>query len=670
MTSNKNRPASSQPAQSSFWQRLIQRHLVRSNQPSYGLQSVCLSSVTFAVLLLLRLQLLGRAWLATQDLKTVMPKILTLGYYDFEFVASLTVVFLILLTVSTAKPRLSAGIFGLFCVLSLLILLAGIFNVQVIQTIGRPFTFQWFYYSDFLRSREAQSALFFNLPLSRIGYLSIVVASAWIVARSLAIELQHWSNLGFRKMIWSGTILIALLYLPTTGWYLGRQEWQYSKLVNPIVAFIASYMADEAQPALFTMAVDEPFRSLKTNVAGQPSVESFPLNRDHKIRNVILFVMESVAGEYVDAFGGTHGATPEIDHYQASAALFPRIYAHAPSSNKSLVSMLGAIYPMVSYLSLTEERPDAQLPTLSSELHKAGYRTAFLSASSLDFQRGNEFLAHRQFDIVEDQATLPCAESRHYKSDEWSFLNGVDELCAVERFATWVDVQPQAPFFTMFWTAGTHYPYFTLKEEVDYGVSDPSLNRYLNALHHTDRAIGKLMEELEARGLADSTLVVLVGDHGESFGRHSQLTHASKIYEENIHVPLMLINSSLFHGESYDTIGGLSDIAPTILSILQKAAPDQWQGNSLFRSDRIDRTYFFTPWSDFLFGYREGNMKLIYDATTGTTEIYDLSQDPLEATNLSEQMPERVAAGHEILAAWLQYHATYIEHLLSNGHAK
>ena len=222
----------------------------------------------------------------------------------------------------------------------------------------------------------------------------------------------------------------------------------------------------------------------------------------------------------------------------------------------------------------------------------------------------------------------------------------------------------------MMWTAGTHYPYFTLDEEIDYGVGDPFFNRYLNALHHTDKAIGQLIAELTKRGLDQSTLIVLVGDHGEAFGRHQQLTHASKIYEENIHVPLILINPLLFHGEHYDTIGGLADIAPTIFSILHRPAPALWQGYSLFRSDRMARTYFFTPWSDFLFGYREGDLKFIYNATIGTTEIYDLRQDPLETTNLAAQTSEHIVSGHESLAAWVQSQNRFFTQLLSEPTAQ
>ena len=653
----------------SLWRRVLRRHISTISAP-LAIRVVCLSIVLFAFLLVVRMQLVGLSWLATQSKATLVPKMLALGYYDFIYVAGLTTIFLALLALTPNRRRLRQLLFWSFCGLALLSLLIAAVNAQIVAAIGRPFTYQWFYYSDFLRSREAQSALFFNLPFSRLIRLGVVMAAVWLAARSLAIEVQTVCPPRFRRIAWGTLTAIVVLYVPLAGWYLHRQEWEIGKIANPVFAFTQSYfISAKDQPELFTMSVPEPFHGLKSGAEANAPEQQFPGNHDGQVKNVILFVMESVAGEYIDTLGSRYAATPEISHYASSSATFSRIYAHVPASNKSLVSLLGGIYPWVSYFTLTEERPDVTLPTLSSEFKKANLRTAFISASSLDFQRGNEFLAHRQFDIMEDQSTLNCGD-RHYRSDQWSFLNGVDELCAVERLTSWIDEKPQAPFFAMMWTAGTHYPYFTLDEEIDYGVGDPFFNRYLNALHHTDKAIGQLIAELTKRGLDQSTLIVLVGDHGEAFGRHQQLTHASKIYEENIHVPLILINPLLFHGEHYDTIGGLADIAPTIFSILHRPAPALWQGYSLFRNDRMARTYFFTPWSDFLFGYREGDLKFIYNATIGTTEIYDLRQDPLETTNLAAQMSEHVVPGHEALAAWVQSQNRFFTQLLSEPTAQ
>jgi arylsulfatase A-like enzyme len=217
------------------------------------------------------------------------------------------------------------------------------------------------------------------------------------------------------------------------------------------------------------------------------------------------------------------------------------------------------------------------------------------------------------------------------------------------------------------WTMMTHFPYFAAGDERDFHVSDRAFNRYLNALARGDEALGRLLLTLQERGLSDSTLVVVLGDHGETFGQHHQRGHGLKIYEENLHVPLLLICPPLFHGERLDTVGGLIDVAPTALRILGRRAPPVWQGRDLFGSDRTGRTYFYAPFSDNLFGFRDGNLKLIYSASYDQTEVYDLEADPGEQRNLAAESADFVRVGQQRLAAWAQYQDHFVGALFAGG---
>jgi arylsulfatase A-like enzyme len=158
--------------------------------------------------------------------------------------------------------------------------------------------------------------------------------------------------------------------------------------------------------------------------------------------------------------------------------------------------------------------------------------------------------------------------------------------------------------------------------------------------------------------------VVVVGDHGEAFGRHNQFNHASGIYEENLHVPCVLINPS-FKGNHQPGIGGLVDLAPTIMNQLGLPVSEKWQGSDLFTKTESDRVFFFTPWADFLFGYREGDKKYIFNATKNITEMYDLKNDPLETVNIAMQYPDQTAISHMRLAGWVQSLNTHMSSLLT-----
>ena len=170
---------------------------------------------------------------------------------------------------------------------------------------------------------------------------------------------------------------------------------------------------------------------------------------------------------------------------------------------------------------------------------------------------------------------------------------------------------------------------------------------------------------LDEEKLAESTLVVVLADHGEAFGRHNQTGHAADIYEENIHVPLMLINPRLFHGEENRVVGGIIDIAPTVLDLLGLPMPAGWQGRSLLGEDRSPRVYFFAPFSQLLFGYREGDRKFVYNATKDSYRIHDLASDPAEGNNLARHEPGTKVVVRQRLAAWLQYQNRLLKELVS-----
>ncbi len=313
----------------------------------------------------------------------------------------------------------------------------------------------------------------------------------------------------------------------------------------------------------------------------------------------------------------------------------------------------------------TQEHPDINISTISSELKKQGYRTAFFNSGDNYFQRGGEFLALRKFDTIKDCRNLNCAQKFGMNEKEFDPLDGTNDECTGAALMNWVKNEPNKPFFTMMWTYQTHYPYYFSGQEKQFDTSDPILNRYLNAVKHSDLVLGKIIDELKANNLFESTLIVVVGDHGEAFGRHDQTTHSSKIYEENLHIPCIFINP-LFKKERSEVTGGSIDIAPTIMNVLGLPASDEWQGKSLFTGKKNDRVYFFAPWADYLFGYKEGDRKYIYNATNGETEIYDLNTDPQETKNIVQELPGQIEWCHQRLGAWIQYQNKFMEDAINS----
>ena len=105
-------------------------------------------------------------------------------------------------------------------------------------------------------------------------------------------------------------------------------------------------------------------------------------------------------------------------------------------------------------------------------------------------------------------------------------------------------------------------------------------------------------------------------------------------------------------------------MAPTIFSILNTPIPDEWQGENLFSMNRRNKVFFFDPYSDYLFGCREGNYKFIYNATKNTFSLYDLKTDPYESINIANKHPEYVKELNQHLNAWIQYQFDFVNSFL------
>jgi arylsulfatase A-like enzyme len=377
--------------------------------------------------------------------------------------------------------------------------------------------------------------------------------------------------------------------------------------------------------------------------------------KDAGIRNVVVFVMESVAAQYVGTYGGRYPVTPTIVARAKQSIQFDNIYAHAPNSHKAIVSLLTSTYPLISYKTLTREMPDADLAAISSELKQFGYRTAIFYSADLRYAGVDKFLEHHSFDRIHDFRSIDCDTKTDTSGGEGFLRHSADDRCTARLAKDWIQSGGAEPFFALIWTNMTHIPYYSSAPDDTYSVDDPDFSRYLGALRDGDEALRIVLDALQDQGLFESTLIVVTGDHGQAFGQHGQRGHGANLYEENIHIPLILINPVLGTGERRDVVGGQIDIAPTVFDILGLAPPPLWQGVSLFDDDRGRRTFFFSTWTDVQFGYRQGERKYIFNATENACEALDLSADPTEGQIRRLESGSECRDIRQRLAAWIQY---------------
>lgn len=580
---------------------------------------------------------------------------------DFIFIASLVVPFSAVLWL-IKNDRIRKVIFGIFAFLALFSTLIAFTNISVVAFLGEPFNYQWLYYSDFLASNEATTAMAANLTPAIFVNLAAICLSVPVLAGILRQVYKLIAGQKRLRQIFLAAGILCFAAVVTLA-IRTKATWKTGQTENAIVTMVKSMISANTNSSFFTARLSP--ESARFNPA-QCLTDAKPVIsvKSQRVKNVLFIILESAGALYFDGYGGNYHLSPNLNKYASQALMIDQMHAQAPATNRSLVGILGSMYPYLSYKSLTQEAPDIQHTTLSSVLKGKGYRTSFFSSADLRFQNCRQFLAHRNFDRIEDFTDIKCSEEFQLDNSNYNVGNGIDDLCLADRFSSWLDEKPGTNFFSMIWTVQGHYPYFFSGEEEDFGVSNLTLNRYLNCLKHDDELIGRLMESLRERNIDSTTLVVICGDHGEAFGQHGQFGHGDAIYEENLRVPLYFINPVLFHGERKKDLAAMKDLAPTALSVLNIDVPGDWEGRNLLNSTS-DEAFYFAPWSAYLFGYRKGNVKYIFNETRNTVEIYDLEKDPNEQTNLSQPADrEKIREARSRVSAWVQFQDQYVKKML------
>jgi arylsulfatase A-like enzyme len=351
--------------------------------------------------------------------------------------------------------------------------------------------------------------------------------------------------------------------------------------------------------------------------------------------------------------------TPGLARLQDEALVVRNGYAHSVASHISMVSMLTSTYPWISLKTITTHAPAIRATSIATELKRHGLRTAFFHSSDTRHSHADRFLARAGFDRVEDYRDRRCADSTFVDTREF-YSQATTDACTFHSLNGWIEADPQKPFFAMLWTFQQHYPYFQAEAGRRFDLSQlrggewaiEHKNRYLNAIAEADALISALVEKLRSNELLSSTLIIITGDHGESFGAHGSFGHGINLYDEDVKVPIMLINPHLFPERATDRIVGHIDIAPTVADVLGIEIPPDWQGVSLFRERMAEPIFFFTGWTDYVVGNRIGGRKTIYRMLANKVEVYDLDSDPGETRNIADQDPLSAEVERQRILLW------------------
>ena len=356
--------------------------------------------------------------------------------------------------------------------------------------------------------------------------------------------------------------------------------------------------------------------------------------------NVLLITVDTIRADRLGAYGHNGGATPAIDALAAAGVTFAAAYSPTPLTLPSHTSVMTGTYPVHHGVrdNVAYEVP-AEIETLAEVLTGEGYRTgAFVSAFVLDSSWGLD----QGFDTYYDDFETGGQTRFLVGGGQQGLERTADEV--VDRAIEWLQQDRDDPFFLWVHLFDPHAPYAAPEPFRSQYAADP----YLGEIAFTDSEIGRLVGRLEQMGLRDQTVIAVAGDHGESLGAHGEAQHGLFIYEETIRVPLIFSPpASTWAGVVRDEPVSLVDVAPTLLALVGAPALELTQGEDL--TTRFDPATVVQPrsvyaeswygrlhygWSE-LHGLIADRYKLI---DSSDPELFELSQDPGEETNLADQL--------------------------------
>lgn len=414
-------------------------------------------------------------------------------------------------------------------------------------------------------------------------------------------------------------------------------------------------------------------------------------------QNVALITIDCLRADHLSCCGYSKETTPNIDDFARKGVLFTQAIANGSSTPTSFPSILTSTYPLMY--------PDyphvSRFRTIISEvLKKVGYKTAGFHSNPYT---SRYYYYDRGFEVFEDFLPLHTDENRANKAIR-SITRKNEKLLAFARklyrplknakkrtrpmalpYKRASEINQKAiswlkknlsGFFVWLHYMDTHHPFVPpaefctsnaqMMKRAQYIIrKNPSIvsrndlqniiDLYDGTIMYVDSILGELFQEFQRLGIFDNTLFIITADHGEEFREHGGFSHTAKLYDELIHVPLLLMAPGIPANATVSEQVSLLDLAPTILDYLGLPKCEGFQGNSLLpvtadvrnvavgkgvvseTRRKKGKVSLSVNEGYRLVSYRTEKWKYIFNEEGNLGELYDLENDQREAKNLYDK---------------------------------
>jgi choline-sulfatase len=364
-----------------------------------------------------------------------------------------------------------------------------------------------------------------------------------------------------------------------------------------------------------------------------------PLERPAEPLNVILLTIDSLRTD-VPWLGYGRPIAPYLTALAKESVVYSNAYAASSYTAKSVATMLSGRF--------------------ASSLYRDGRFFARYAASNRFLA---EILGERGIRSVAWHGHMYFGRNSGFEQGfhEWRLVPGIrfdpetdndvtsPRMSALGQELLAASANTSGQFFAWAHYMDPHDQYLRHAEAPEFGKK--ARDRYDSEIWFTDHHVGKFLDWARAQPWWKKTAVIVTSDHGEAFGEHGMYKHAFELWEVLVRVPL-LVHAPGVRARAITERRSHIDLAPTILELMGVAPPADFQGRSLvpelFGAPPDSREPILCELAEDSHNpprrtVIQGAYKLI-EFERGRTELYDLSFDPGERTNLDKERPAELAA--------------------------
>ncbi len=339
--------------------------------------------------------------------------------------------------------------------------------------------------------------------------------------------------------------------------YFSPTEYLNHSAINPCFSLLASLSKTDDYASEFNYFPEEERASLFAGLYPPSPTTHHPSPNSHHPSpttqlltttrpNVLLILMESFGGVFTEAGGGSPDITPNYNRYAREGIHFTHCYSSSFRTDRGVLSTLSGhpAFPTLSVMKIPAK--SRALPSLAASLNDSGYTSSFLYGGDINFTNMQSYLRTGGYShIIRD--TDFTTEGR--QGNKW----GVNDHVTFARLLAMTREQTHHPWHIAFLTLSSHEPFEVPYERLD--------DKFHNAFAYTDSCLGHFLDEFRQTPQWDSTLVVILPDHGYRYP--TTITH-----EQHYRNTMLWTGGAVRQPMTIDRIMNQSDMAATLLAQL------------------------------------------------------------------------------------------------------